>query len=266
MTHDAFYVPLCVFSLYPNSNCNSNPETNPTQPYFLTLTTPAFRPQSEKQLQTAVDECIKMSIIGDCSEGPHGPIGDWDVSAVTDMGRMFYRASAFNQDVSKWDVSAVTNMNNMFSDASAFNQDVSKWDVSRVFGMRAMFMDASAFNQDVSKWDVSKVTGMRAMFMDASAFNQDLSKWDVSKVTDMGYMFARASVFDQDLSKWDVSKVTEMMSMFRDASAFNRKLCGDTWVQSKADKSEMFTGSPGSISSTVCKTAKHGHGGDYGKG
>ena len=39
-----------------------------------------------------------------------------------------------------------------------------------------------------------------------------------------------------------------MENMFLRASAFNQKLCGDAWVQSKADKSDMFTDSPGLIS------------------
>ena len=226
---------LCVFGQYPNSN----PEPNPTKPYLLTLTSVAFRPQSKWTLQIAVDECIKTSLIGDCSEGVDGPIADWDVTAVSDMSEMFYLASTFNQDLSKWDVSAVTNM-------------------------ALMFYRSYAFNQDLSKWDVSAVTDMHQMFYLASAFNQDLSKWDVSAVTDMGYMFQGASVFNQDLSKWDVSAVTDMECMFYGASAFKRELCGVAWTNSKADKRGMFTGSPGSISSTVCTTAKHGYGGDYG--
>ena len=150
-----------------------------------------------------------MSLIGDCAEGPHGSIGDWDVSGVTTMVKIFDHAITFNQDLSKWDVSAVTDMGRMFAGASAFNQDISKWDVSAVTDMFSMFIGASAFNQDLSKWDVSAVTNMR--------------------------------------------------SMFRDASAFKRKLCGAAWVNSKADKSDMFTGSPGSISSTVCTAAKSGY-------
>ena len=154
-----------------------------------------------------------MSPIGDCSKGPHGSIGDWDVSAVTDMSGVFNGASAFNQDLSKWDVSAVTDM-------------------------MGMFLLGAAFNQDLSKWDVSAVTNMRSMFSYASTFNQDLSKWDVSAVTDM----------------W---------SMFYGASAFKRVLCGVAWVNSKADKGDMFVGSPGSISSTVCTTDTPGTGEGY---
>jgi surface protein len=51
-------------------------------------------------------------------------IGSWDVSSVTDMGVMFYRASAFNQPLNGWDTSSVTNMKNMFREATAFNQNI----------------------------------------------------------------------------------------------------------------------------------------------
>ena len=80
----------------------------------------------------------------------------------------------------------------------------------------------------------------------------------------MKFMFNGASAFNQDLSKWDVSAVTDMSYMFSGASAFNQKLCGVAWVKSKADKTDMFKDSPGSISSTVCKTTTPGYGGDYG--
>merc|ERR1712032_1210372 len=122
--------------------------------------------------------------------------------------------------------------------------------------MRAMFSEASSFNQDLSKWDVSAVKAMWSMFTGASAFNQDLSKWDVSAVTDMGSMFYGAFNFNQDLSKWDVSDVTDMGFMFHRASSFNHELCGVAWVNSKADKENMFTNSPGSIASAVCTTAR----------
>ena len=52
------------------------------------------------------------------------PIGDWDVSSVTDMRYIFNGATSFNQDLSKWDVSKVTDMENMFMRASAFNREL----------------------------------------------------------------------------------------------------------------------------------------------
>jgi surface protein len=49
------------------------------------------------------------------------PIGDWDVSNVTNMEYMLSGCSNFNQDISTWDVSNVTNMEGMFHSASSFN-------------------------------------------------------------------------------------------------------------------------------------------------
>ena len=85
-----------------------------------------------------------------------------------------------------------------------------------------------------------------------------IGDWDVSGVTKMGRTFSHSSVFNQDLSKWDVSAVTNMRSMFLRASAFKRTLCGVAWLNSKADTSNMFMDSPGSISSRVCETARPG--------
>ena len=47
------------------------------------------------------------------------PIGNWDVSSVTDMGYMFYGA-AFNQDISIWAVDNVTECTN-------FNYNTPQW-------------------------------------------------------------------------------------------------------------------------------------------
>ena len=44
------------------------------------------------------------------------PIGNWDVSSVTNMGSMFRQATNFNQPIGigVWDTSNVTNMALMF--------------------------------------------------------------------------------------------------------------------------------------------------------
>jgi len=107
----------------------------------------AFSPQSRVQLRNAVDACLKVSPKGKCSKGPHGPIGTWDVSRVTDMSRMFARAKFFSSDVSKWDVSRVKNMRGMFLGATSFNGDLSRWDVSSVNDMHGMFLGATVFNR-----------------------------------------------------------------------------------------------------------------------
>merc|ERR1719362_1871832 len=86
-----------------------------------TATTSAFSPKSKEELKDAVDAYLKLSPKGDCSDCPHGPIGEWDVSRVTDMSGLFFRGTSFNGDISKWDVSSVTRIASMFHSAAAFN-------------------------------------------------------------------------------------------------------------------------------------------------
>ena len=48
------------------------------------------------------------------------PIGNWNVSKVTNMDFMFSRATSFNQPLNNWNVSNVTSMANMFNGATSF--------------------------------------------------------------------------------------------------------------------------------------------------
>ena len=118
--------------------------------------------------------------------------------------------------------------------------------------MIGMFFSASSFNGDISTWDVSRVTNMEDMLGFATSFNADVSNWDVSNVTDMTRTFSWATSFNSDVSKWDVLSVTSMDGMFFHAKSFKQKLCGADWVNSKASKTDMFTGSSGSISRVPC--------------
>jgi surface protein len=165
----------------------------------------------------------------DCSNlGITGNLNSWDVSNVTDMSRMFYSASSFNQSLNSWTVSSVTVMTGMFTDASSFNQPLSNWDVSSVLYMNEMFLDATSFNHSIGSWDVSSVTNMEAMFLRAESFNQSIGGWDVSSVTDMSSMFSSASSFNQPIGTWNVLSVTDMGGMFYGASSFNQPI--DDWA------------------------------------
>ena len=164
-----------------------------------------------------------------------------DLSQVSDMNDMFYKASSFNQPLENWNVSKVTNMVRVFYDAAAFNQPLEKWNVSNVTNMARVFHEAVSFNQPLEKWNVSKVTKMAGMFFCASSFDQPLEKWNVSNVADMSWMFTRASLFDQPLEKWNVSNVTDMSDMFHKAVIFNQPL--DKWDVSKVENmDDMFNG------------------------
>ena len=75
----------------------------------------------------------------------YGTIEKWDVSNVTDMSGLFFRAKTFNEDISLWDVSRVLTMDRMFYDAISFNQPLSNWKVRRVTGMQFLFKGAKAW-------------------------------------------------------------------------------------------------------------------------
>ena len=157
------------------------------------------------------------NLIFGCGDDFNQPIGNWDVSNVTDMSFMFYvecGLSQFNQDISHWDVSNVINMEGMLGGSASFAQDLNQWDVSNVTNMARMFV-YSSFNQPINNWDVSNVTNMQSMFYDNYQFNQDIIQWDVSNVTDMYAMFHQAYSFNQDLSNWPVENVT-ICSAFSD--------------------------------------------------
>ncbi len=97
------------------------------------------------------------------------------------MSNMFWKSSAFNQDISQWDVSIVTDMTSMFQGADAFNQDISSWDVSNTAEMSRMFKSTDAFNQDLASWDISSVETLEGMLdnADLSVANYDatLAGW-----------------------------------------------------------------------------------------
>ena len=104
---------------------------------------------SNEHLKSEVADYLKRSPDGRCSDCLQGAIGDWDVSRVTDMSKLFSGAQLFNGDISKWDVSRVTNMHGMFKGAEAFDCDLSKWNVARVEDMGDLFSDAKSFIGDI---------------------------------------------------------------------------------------------------------------------
>jgi len=114
-------------------------------------------------------DCDNLVSVPNTSEG---------IEAVTDMGAMFYEASAFNGNISGWDTSSVSFMDEMFSFASSFNQDIGTWDTSSALGMYGMFRSASAFNQDLSGWCVTNISSEPGNFdIDAISWIEPRPVW-----------------------------------------------------------------------------------------
>ena len=170
------------------------------------------------------------------------PIGNWNTSNVTDMNGMFY-ASSFNQPIGNWDTSKVTNMSWMFHLNYNFNQPIGNWNTSKVTNMSAMFFSAWSFNQPIGNWNTSNVTDMNHMFHDSGSFNQPIGNWDTSNVTDMNWMFFGVGIFNQPIGNWNTSKVTNMSAMFVGALNFNQPI-GNWNTSNVTDMAAMFRNTP----------------------
>ncbi|WP_430815135.1 BspA family leucine-rich repeat surface protein [Carboxylicivirga sp. RSCT41] len=181
-------------------------------------------------------------------------ISHWDVSNVSDVEYMFYKATAFNnggQPLS-WGnkTSSFQRAGFMFGDAKKFNQDISSWDVSNITLFTAMFYGADDYNNGGQPltWTTTSATSMDKVFRNAVSFNQDISSWTISKVEFVNEMFLGATVFNQDISSWDVSSVRNMNSMFTTAPAYNNGGQPLNWgskTASVTSMDNMFSGASG---------------------
>ena len=171
------------------------------------------------------------------------PIGQWNVSRVTNMQQVFYHCTEFNEPLDTWDVSNVTNMQAMFYRCKEFKQPLNAWNVSNVTNMHGMFHTCLKFNQPLNDWNVSNVTDMIGMFSYCVRFNQPLNAWNVSNVTNMQHMFYHCKEFNQPLNAWNVSNVTNMQYMFYNCHAFNQPL--NAWnVSNVTNMHGMFYNCP----------------------
>ncbi len=167
-----------------------------------------YCPQSKEELKKlAADESVHL--------------GEIDISKITDLSFVFSHANSWGRDyppafmrkdfdgLENWDVSHVSNMGGMFYRAILFNHDISSWDVSGVEKMNGMFKKCVIFNQPLDSWNVSSVTDMGHMFYGCEDFNQPLDKWDVSNVHHgLGDMFKDCASL-KDCPAWYQGKLEQ---------------------------------------------------------
>jgi surface protein len=114
--------------------------------------------------------------------------------------------------------------------------------------------EAIAKHGPIDTWDTSQVTNMKYVFVNKKNINPDIRNWRVDSVVNMNGMIQATDSFNIDLSGWIVSSVTDMNYMFYDATAYTQILCGNTWIESTASKSDMFkdAGSGAKIATEPC--------------
>jgi hypothetical protein len=87
---------------------------------------------TDDTFKAAIAACRQTNPVdGLCNDYEQGPMPDWDVSRVTDMGgafmgQLYVQVNTFNGDISRWDVSKVTKMTMMFY-YSKFTFDITGW-------------------------------------------------------------------------------------------------------------------------------------------
>lgn len=62
----------------------------------------------------------------------YGPIGEWDVSGVTNMDDLFRSIKGFNENLRNWDVSNVTSMLDIFLGTNISYYNIKNWNVANV--------------------------------------------------------------------------------------------------------------------------------------
>jgi len=172
---------------------------------------------STTELRDAVDAYMADS--SSTSEYGH-PIGNWDVSGVSDFSQLFSakrnpQMLYFDEDLSNWNMESATNCDSMFEETVSFTNSgnsLAGWDMSKVTSMSRMFA-SSAFQGDISQWSVTRVRDFSFMFEFATAFASDLSGWQTNEAVDFGWMFRGAMRFNSSLSGFDVWGVSSFVLM-----------------------------------------------------
>eukprot|EP00546_Thalassionema_frauenfeldii_P007092 CAMPEP_0178925740 /NCGR_PEP_ID=MMETSP0786-20121207/18100_1 /TAXON_ID=186022 /ORGANISM="Thalassionema frauenfeldii, Strain CCMP 1798" /LENGTH=188 /DNA_ID=CAMNT_0020600695 /DNA_START=76 /DNA_END=639 /DNA_ORIENTATION=- len=126
---------------------------------------------TKKELIGRIREyCADKAKFADGIASTYGwPIGNWNVSQITDFSRALQNESNFNEDIRTWNISNATTLRRMFYCARSFNQDLSRWNTSNVADMAGMFKGAKSFNGNIAAWDVRNVKAMDCMFEDAKS-------------------------------------------------------------------------------------------------
>ena len=192
-----------------------------------------------------------------CSVLNSANIGTWDVSAVQDMTKMFYFASAFNINLSSWDTSSVMITNLMFAEASVFNNgDTTNagaapltWTTTNLLDTAAMFNNCLAFNQTLVFSSMTLVEYTSSMFSGASLFNNGETSntgakaitWNTPALVNTDSMFQRCTVFNQPLVLSDMSHVTTCRNMLSGCVAFKQNSLSAWTVTACANFTNFYT-------------------------
>jgi hypothetical protein len=161
--------------------------------------TAAFRDCSNLQIiATDIPDLSNVTSLKEmfsgCTNLTGGNIGEWDVSNIVTMERIFANAENFNSDISDWNVSNVDDMFNMFFNAKSFNQDLSSWCMSRIL------TEPQGFKAGTNNWnttDREPYWGRCAVWVGPNSSANDLfsnvDNWLAGQIPDSLTLFIQIS-------------------------------------------------------------------------
>jgi hypothetical protein len=201
-----------------------------TSPQLGLVNTPNPPPQDLSSWNTSnvtyMDEMYTMSRLN------HN-VGNWNVTGVTNMYRMFYGAVNFNNggsdSIKNWNTSSVNDVGQMFYSAITFNQPLTNFNFTNVTITSDMFAFCYEFNQDCSNWErvgstMQWITRAVRMFSNCRKFNGSANTWNLQRLDDMSYIFYKCYQFNQPLGNWNLQNLTWMVGSFTNCFSFNQNL------------------------------------------
>ena len=161
--------------MYENAACG---ECSGITPYSLGMRYENFQKDdygekfvaTNANIHSAVANTIAGRSDGTWAHPNHGPISEWDTSAVTDMSYLFQHLTDFSADISGWDTSRVTNMKHMFDETKNFDMHLD-WDTSRLVSVDSMFIDSS-FSHGLA-WNMDTVVNPSDYTLTEIMFGED---------------------------------------------------------------------------------------------
>jgi len=114
--------------------------------------------------------------------GFNRPIGNWDVSKVTNIAGMFRLCTSFNQDLSAWNTALVTNMFEAFHSCSALKQNFGPWNVSAVTNLSNMFTSCNLNDTGTTNYDALLVGWASRPVVASRSFSAGTSKYGAGAV------------------------------------------------------------------------------------
>ena len=118
------------------------------------------------------------------------------------MSNMFSIARSFNQPIGNWNVSNVTNMSGMFFKAKSFNQPIGKWNVSNVTNMKYMFFDTN-YNQNELDWTLLQTKNVEDNTTLVHVIDELITMWPITKTREEIYITATCHELTESSKYYD---------------------------------------------------------------